>query len=948
LKYNYDNLTPEQVDSAAYSRLLEEVRQSLGNLVGASAEAAINAAIAEVLAGEIGGTGGTGLDQDTLDALAGTSGTPSAANRFVTNSDARLGGATGLAGVNDAKTEGAVGDGVTDDRAALNTLANTTLAAGGTIYFPPGVYLVASDLTFASNLTLWFARGAVLKPANGVTITIRGHIHAGLQQIFDTSTTGAIRFSTSGDLGVNVRSVNCPEVYPEWWGALGNGTNDDTLALRRWIEALNGFPVNGLGTPRWADAMGRLSAGVYKVTGQVKWTCIVGPRIEGAGYENTVIRFHGGESNTATSGGASTLTRTGANWTTNQWANGIDEYHVYIHTGTGAGQWRKIASNTIDTLTTSTPWTTQPDGTSKYHIAIKSVLDLNGFFDGQLSHFTVEVNTGSIARARHGILYYRDPSTSTRGSSRGKFYALKVGGPTIQSAYQLGDIANVSIWQEDLCTLIACQAQGSTTRVDGLYQTGFSFGTGAFSNALNFTALGCESLSYGAGIAVQATNLIWTGGTFQGNDTDIVITAGAQGYCEFRGNRSEGSHRLYHAFTGNSVGMVVVLATHSFRGEDFNNGLNSNQPDLIYHEAGGTLIVDGLFVNALKSFTGTATSATSTTLTDTGKTFVTANGGMTGWDVKITGGTGVGQRRTITSNTTTQITVPAWTVTPDATSTYRIGARARIATGANKAASVTARNIQIENTPIENAVFCGSASVITFEHYTELNTGSEPQHYTIAGPISFHGASTAQAIAAYGFGKVGLAPDAALFRTGPGTTGSGRFEAGMIVARACGTTPPSGQVQSGGDHSGGATTHTYRMVGKVSDGAGGFKRAAVSTPVSVTNCKAQLTPASYVVISSPSGDRAPFTHFDILKTDTNTILFADVPWYRFPIRDEGQSTAAYSPPAGDETGILTAGQQLRVGNSAAGSSLGSVTKKIEIFDAAGASLGFIPVYDSIS
>jgi hypothetical protein len=39
---------------------------------------------------------------------------------------------------------------------------------------------------------------------------------------------------------------------------------------------------------------------------------------------------------------------------------------------------------------------------------------------------------------------------------------------------------------------------------------------------------------------------------------------------------------------------------------------------------------------------------------------------------------------------------------------------------------------------------------------------------------------------------------------------------------------------------------------------------------------------------------------------------------------------------------------LGVGNSAAATTLGSVTKKVEIFDAAGVSLGFVPVYGSIT
>mgnify|MGYP006995906754 FL=1 len=40
--------------------------------------------------------------------------------------------------------------------------------------------------------------------------------------------------------------------------------------------------------------------------------------------------------------------------------------------------------------------------------------------------------------------------------------------------------------------------------------------------------------------------------------------------------------------------------------------------------------------------------------------------------VRIVSGTGIGQTRTISSNTTNTLTVPAWTVTPDATSTYEI------------------------------------------------------------------------------------------------------------------------------------------------------------------------------------------------------------------------------------------------------------------------------------
>lgn len=68
--------------------------------------------------------------------------------------------------------------------------------------------------------------------------------------------------------------------------------------------------------------------------------------------------------------------------------------------------------------------------------------------------------------------------------------------------------------------------------------------------------------------------------------------------------------------------------------------------------------------------TGTATSATSTTLVNTSKNWTVNQ--WTNYQVKITGGTGAGQIRSIASNTATAITVATWTITPDATSVYAI------------------------------------------------------------------------------------------------------------------------------------------------------------------------------------------------------------------------------------------------------------------------------------
>jgi len=75
----------------------------------------------------------------------------------------------------------------------------------------------------------------------------------------------------------------------------------------------------------------------------------------------------------------------------------------------------------------------------------------------------------------------------------------------------------------------------------------------------------------------------------------------------------------------------------------------------------------------LPSSSGTATAGAATTITDTSKAFTTNQ--WAGGTITLTGGTGAGQTRTISSNTATAITVsPAWTTNPAAGTTYTVTA----------------------------------------------------------------------------------------------------------------------------------------------------------------------------------------------------------------------------------------------------------------------------------
>ena len=70
-----------------------------------------------------------------------------------------------------------------------------------------------------------------------------------------------------------------------------------------------------------------------------------------------------------TSASSNTLTDSSKNWPTDQWK----DYIVEIVSGTGAGQVRRIVSNTKDTLTVEPDWTTVPDSTSRYAIRFAGV-----------------------------------------------------------------------------------------------------------------------------------------------------------------------------------------------------------------------------------------------------------------------------------------------------------------------------------------------------------------------------------------------------------------------------------------------------------------------------------------------------------------------------------------------------------------------------------------------
>ena len=171
---------------------------------------------------------------------------------------------------------------------------------------------------------------------------------------------------------------------------------------------------------------------------------------------------------------------------------------------------------------------------------------------------------------------------------------------------------------------------------------------------------------------------------------------------------------------------------------------------------------------------------TTTTLTDSTGGFPTTGDGLKGYTVTILSGTGVGQARTITSNTATQVTVATWTA-PDATSTYDISILGSLSytpvtffedfdSAADRAVYVVfldntgppTRNIIIkkirpsDNTPIDTEIFVaalyapriGRAEVFAGATYVPLGDNTGPsvlQKLATVGAISTETADTWQA-----------------------------------------------------------------------------------------------------------------------------------------------------------------------------------------------------------
>jgi RHS repeat-associated protein len=321
-------------------------------------------------------------------------------------------------------------------------------------------------------------------------------------------------------------------------------------------------------------------------------------------------------SNTAT-----TLNDTTQTWTANQWVG----HTVAITSGTGAGQLALVTTNTATQLTVSTPWTTTPDATSIY-----AILDVNSLQPsvelatynqlGQLtSHTDAEGNVDTYQ-------YYSEQDPDGDGD-----IDTPTGNPTIGGYLKQTNQDTVS----------------SPSRDSGTNPTPTNIQHQYFYDEVGNVTRDVDGRGIATDYAVNQLNQV------------VQVTRAS----------------AHNVFTP-SVAEPLPLTDFQYLTRyyyDYNNNLVLTQVE----DRGNTSNVQGnppvadqpaLNVQLTSKSTG---GNTATTLNDTTQSWTVNQ--WASFEVKITSGTGVGQVRTILSNTATQLTLTsAWAITPSSTSTYAI------------------------------------------------------------------------------------------------------------------------------------------------------------------------------------------------------------------------------------------------------------------------------------
>jgi hypothetical protein len=333
-----------------------------------------------------------------------------------------------------------------------------------------------------------------------------------------------------------------------------------------------------------------------------------------------------------------TLQDTSKTWTVGQWIGAT----VLLTSGTGATQTRTVISNSATTLTISsglTNWATTPVAGS----TVYSLITPAGTATGVQSSTTLQDTS----------------KTWTVNQYAGAQITLTGGTGAPQTRIIASNTADT----------LTVSSAWTTTPVSGstVYSVAYNVPEGVIT-------LKTHSSTLGASVGPRLTLGELDGCRIYDLDQTMLGTVGNGGVTGSTSSSYIGSVvNQYRQYSGTGIPPSQYQIGSNLAGTRYKFD-STSYTTIAFNRSSSTGVLTARTLN-LPTNTGTATAGAATTLTDTSKVWTTNR--WAGGTLTLTGGTGSGQTRTISSNTATAITVsPAWTTNPAAGTTYTVTALA--------------------------------------------------------------------------------------------------------------------------------------------------------------------------------------------------------------------------------------------------------------------------------
>lgn len=420
-------------------------------------------------------------------------------------------------------------------------------------------------------------------------------------------------------------------------------------------------------------------------------------------------------SGASTSTGARTLTDTTKNMTVDRYTN----YQLRITSGVGMGQKRRIVANSATSFEIEGPWNTIPSTTSTYEIygqtdriyfcgnaqaaMYKYNVETDNWFQGSSVDFGQTINMGirysgqeafamsTGVRNTGGILTINPtPVAGGSGYVVGEIITLGTGtnGKVRVTATNAGVVTALELFACGSGYTVATQSQTATSGAG----TGCTCAVATIGTVGRITSVQNLNLAKGDSVTISGcTESAWNSVyTVLGIDSlttfDIALTATATAVATATQSTTTIVDATKNWATNEHVGRLVQVTVAGTSPTTQVRRITANTATTLTLQSAITAAVNGTsryviqcpiafgkdiqWKQTEKTNTGVPTGGSTTTLIDSTKNWFSNQ--WAGYKIRIVAGTGVGNEITITSNTSTTITYPTQTFTPDATTRYNI------------------------------------------------------------------------------------------------------------------------------------------------------------------------------------------------------------------------------------------------------------------------------------